>query len=133
MQQPLKNKSPHRNSRFRTWQKISRAGRVKRTLSAGKLNANVKRMKNFIQVFVIFSAAIFCFSGCGKKAATPEKSIASYPLPEPPWWWIASRAIWADDLLFPKSAIRKHSISHTANESSSMDIYRFHVWGLLEL
>jgi peptide/nickel transport system substrate-binding protein len=41
-------------------------------------------MKIFIRAFSIFAVAIFCFSGCGKKTATLEKSAASYPLPEPP-------------------------------------------------
>jgi peptide/nickel transport system substrate-binding protein len=43
------------------------------------------RMKRFNGTAVILAAAIFCFIGCGKKSRTaPEKSAASYPLPEPP-------------------------------------------------
>ncbi len=43
-----------------------------------------RRMKKIIQLSAMFAAAVFCFSGCGKNPAPPEKSAASYPLPEPP-------------------------------------------------
>src|SRR5271170_2846808 len=43
------------------------------------------RMTRFNRTAVVLAAAMFCFSGCGKKSETaPEKSAASYPLPEPP-------------------------------------------------
>jgi peptide/nickel transport system substrate-binding protein len=42
-------------------------------------------MKNSI-VPAVLAASLLCFSGCGKKSetASPEKSAANYPLPDPP-------------------------------------------------
>ena len=88
-------------------------------------------MKIFIQVFVIFSAAIFCFSGCGKKPATPEKSIASYPLPEPPVVVDCQPGNLGGRLIVSELGDPKTFNYLIANESSSMDIGRFMFWGLL--
>jgi hypothetical protein len=52
-------------------------------LSARQLDVKLARMKFFVRAFVVFAVTVFCFSGCGKKTAPPEKSAASYPLPEP--------------------------------------------------
>jgi peptide/nickel transport system substrate-binding protein len=82
-------------------------------------------MKNFVRVFAIFAAAVFCFSGCGKKPATPEKSTASYPLPEPPLLADCNPGISGGRLIVSTFGEPKTFNPITANENSSQEIYRF--------
>jgi peptide/nickel transport system substrate-binding protein len=88
-------------------------------------------MKNLVQSFVIVAATVLCLSGCGKKAATPEKSVASYPLPEPPLVADCEPGIPGGRLVIAEPGDPKTFNPITANESSSEDIYRFFFASLL--
>ena len=79
-----------------------------------------------------FAAAIFCFSGCGKNEAPPEKSAASYPLPEPPLVADCEPGILGGRFIVSEVGDPKTFNYLTANESSSIDIARFLFWGLLK-
>ena len=81
-------------------------------------------MKRFARTAVVFAAAIFCFSGCGKKAATPEKSTASHALPDPPLLADCQPGIPGGRLVLSTFADPKTFNPITANESSSLEIYR---------
>jgi peptide/nickel transport system substrate-binding protein len=81
-------------------------------------------MKRFIGTAAIFAAVIFCFSGCGKKTATPEESAASYPLPDPPLLADCRPGIPGGRLVLSTFADPKTFNSITANEDSSLEIYR---------
>ena len=106
MQQPFQDECQHRNAR-ETWQKIPVRARMIFAADEHRLNTDDAfsetwqsaeksvfhpchlwlnlRMKNFVQALAVFAAAVFYFSGCGKKSETsPEKSAANYPLPDPP-------------------------------------------------
>ena len=79
-----------------------------------------------------FAAAIFCFSGCGKKSETaPEKSAASYPLPDPPLVADCEPGIRGGRLVIAELGDPKTFNPITANESSSQDIYRYFFASLL--
>ena len=82
-------------------------------------------MKNFIRVFAVFAAATFCFSGCGKKTATPEKSAADYALPDPPLVADCHPGIRGSRLIMSTWVDPKTFNPITGNEQSSADIYRF--------
>src|SRR5277367_1886440 len=83
-------------------------------------------MKNFVRAFAVFAAGIFCFSGCGKKSETaPEKSAASYPLPEPPLLADCNPGIPGGRLIVSTFGEPKTFNPITANENSSQEIYRF--------
>jgi len=82
-------------------------------------------MKNLVRAFAVFVAAIFCFSGCGKKPATPEKSAANFPLPEPPLLADCNPGIPGGRLVVSTFGEPKTFNPITANENSSQEIYRF--------
>jgi peptide/nickel transport system substrate-binding protein len=81
-------------------------------------------MKRFIGTAAIFATAIFCFSGCGKKAAMPVKSAAGYPLPDPPLLADCQPGIPGGRLVLSTFADPKTFNPITANEDSSLEIYR---------
>ena len=90
------------------------------------------RMKNPL-VAAIFVAVLVCLSGCGKKAGTarPEKSAASYPLPDPPVVVDCQPGIRGGRLIICELGEPKTFNFITANEESSIDICRFMFWGLV--
>src|SRR5208282_4763586 len=82
-------------------------------------------MKNFIQTAAVFAATIVCLSGCGKKAEPPpEKSAASYPLPDPPLVATCAPGIPGGRLVIAEPGDPKTFNPITENESSSQDIIR---------
>jgi peptide/nickel transport system substrate-binding protein len=81
-------------------------------------------MNNFVRGLAVFAAAIFCFSGCGKKSET-EKSAASYPLPDPPLLADCSPGIPGGRLIVSTFGEPKTFNPITANENSSQEVYRF--------
>ena len=84
-------------------------------------------MKNsFARITAVFAATIVCLSGCGKKAETaPQKTAGSYPLPDPPLVANCKPGIPGGRLVIAEPGDPKTFNPITANESSSMDIYRF--------
>jgi len=83
-------------------------------------------MKFFVRAFTVFTVTIFCFSGCGKKSETaPEKSAASYPLPDPPLVADCQPGIRGGRLVLSTFVDPKTFNPITGNEQSSADIYRF--------
>jgi peptide/nickel transport system substrate-binding protein len=82
-------------------------------------------MKNFVRSVAVFAVTIFCFSGCGKKAMTPEKSADSYPLPEPTLLADCNPGIPGGRLIVSTFGEPKTFNPITANENSSQEIYRF--------
>ncbi len=91
------------------------------------------RMKNsFAQIGAVFTATILCLSGCGKKAETPpEKSAASYPLPDPPVVVDCEPGNLGGKFVVSEVGDPKTFNYIMANESSSIDIGRFMFWSLL--
>jgi peptide/nickel transport system substrate-binding protein len=83
------------------------------------------RMKNFVRTFAVFAVTIFCFSGCGEKPATLEKSAANFPLPEPPLLADCNPGIPGGRLIVSTFGEPKTFNPITANENSSQEIYRF--------
>jgi peptide/nickel transport system substrate-binding protein len=90
-------------------------------------------MKNSVRVFIVFAAATFCFSGCGKKSGTvsSENSATNYPLPEPPVVVNCEPGNFGGRLVVSEIGDPKTFNFIMANESSSIDIGRFMFWGLL--
>lgn len=89
-------------------------------------------MKNLVRAFAVFAAAVFCFSGCGKKSETaPEKSAASYPLPEPPVVVDCEPGNLGGRFIISELGDPKTFNFIMANEASSIDIGRFMFWSLL--
>jgi peptide/nickel transport system substrate-binding protein len=89
-------------------------------------------MKIFIRSLAVFAVVIFCFSGCGKKSETaPEKSAASYPLPDPPVVVDCEPGNLGGRLVISEVGDPKTFDPITANEQSSQDIYRLMFWTLL--
>ncbi len=87
--------------------------------------------KNCLKAVGILAAAI-ALSGCGKNSAnSPEKSAASYPLPEPPVVVDCQPGIRGGRLIICELGEPKTFNYITANEESSIDICRFMFWGLL--
>ena len=77
-------------------------------------------------------AALAVVSGCGKSAPdAPEKSAASYPLPEPPLVAKCEPGVRGGRLVIATFGDPKTYNPITANESSSEDIYRFLFAGLV--
>jgi peptide/nickel transport system substrate-binding protein len=91
-----------------------------------KENVIVARMKNFVHVFTVFAAAVFCLSGCGKKSesASSGKSAADYPLPEPPLVADCAPGILGGRLVVATFGDPKTFNPITANEQSSDEIIR---------
>lgn len=73
----------------------------------------------------IFAAAIFCFSGCGKKSAPAGNSAVNYPLPDPPLVADCNPGIRGGRLIMSTFVDPKTFNAITGNEQSSADIYRF--------
>jgi peptide/nickel transport system substrate-binding protein len=91
-------------------------------------------MKKLFQVFAVFAAAMVCFSGCGKKSETaPDKSAASYPLPDPPVVVDCEPGNPGGRFVVSEIGDPKTFNFIMANESSSIDIGRFMFWSLLNL
>ena len=90
-------------------------------------------MKNFVRTFLVLGAAIFCFSGCGKKSETAvsEKSAANYPLPDPPVVVDCTPGNPGGRFVVAELGDPKTFNPITENESSSLDILRFMFWSLL--
>jgi peptide/nickel transport system substrate-binding protein len=90
-------------------------------------------MKNLVATISIFTALIFCFSGCGKKTGnvSPENSVANYPLPDPPLVADCEPGIRGGRLVIAEPGDPKTFNPITANESSSQDIYRYFFASLL--
>lgn len=82
--------------------------------------------------FIPYLAALVVLSGCGKQApSAPERSAASYPLPEPPLVAKCEPGIRGGRLVIATFGDAKTYNPITANESSSEDIYRFLFAGLV--
>jgi peptide/nickel transport system substrate-binding protein len=80
---------------------------------------------SFARFAAVFAAAIFCLSGCGKKPETaPEKSAASYPLPDPPLVAACPPGVPGGRLVVATFGDPKTFNPITANEQSSEEIYR---------
>jgi peptide/nickel transport system substrate-binding protein len=90
-------------------------------------------MKNsVVRNAAVFAATIVCLSGCGKKAAMPpEKSAASYLLPDPPLVATCNPGIPGGRLVIAEPGDPKTFNPITAMESSSIDINRFMFAALL--
>jgi peptide/nickel transport system substrate-binding protein len=88
-------------------------------------------MKIFVRAFAVLVAAIFCSAGCGEKTATPEKSAASYPLPDPPVVVDCEPGNLGGRFIISEVGDPKTFNYIMANESSSIDLGRFMFWGLL--
>jgi peptide/nickel transport system substrate-binding protein len=83
------------------------------------------RMKNSF-VPVTFVLALLCLSGCGKNPGNaPEKSTASYPLPDPPLVADCKPGVPGGRIVIAEPGDPKTFNPITANESSSQDIYRY--------
>jgi peptide/nickel transport system substrate-binding protein len=82
------------------------------------------RMKNFGRAFTIFTAAVFCFSGCGKNSGT-KNAQANYPLADPPLLADCNPGIPGGRLIVATFGEPKTFNPITANEDSSQEIYRF--------
>jgi len=84
------------------------------------------RMKNsLVRSAVIFAALLVCLSGCRKKAETPpEKSAASYPLPDPPLVADCQPGIPGGRLVMALYGDPKTYNPITGNEQSSEEIYQ---------
>jgi peptide/nickel transport system substrate-binding protein len=82
-------------------------------------------------MFVVFAAAVLCLSGCGQKAAGPEKSAASYPLPDPPLVSDCEPGIPGGRLVIAAYGDPKTFNPIMANEGSSEIIFRHLFAGLL--
>ena len=89
-------------------------------------------MKIFVQVAALFTAAVFCFSGCGKKSenAASGNSPANYPLPDPPLVADCSPGVPGGRLVAASFGDPKTFNPITANEQSSEEIYR-HLYAAL--
>ncbi|MGH7952800.1 MAG: ABC transporter substrate-binding protein [Limisphaerales bacterium] len=88
-------------------------------------------MKNLVRIVSILAAAIFCFCGCRKNSTAPEKSAASYPLPDPPVVVDCQPGIRGGKFIIAEMGEPKTFNYLMANDSSSIDIGRFMFWCLL--
>jgi peptide/nickel transport system substrate-binding protein len=91
------------------------------------------RMKNFARTSVVLAAMTICFSGCGKKSetASPERSAASYPLPDPPLVADCEPGIPGGRLVVASYGDPKTFNPITGNDGSSEMIFRHLFAGLL--
>lgn len=87
--------------------------------------AKTKCMKNSF-VPAVFAAALICLAGCGQKSETTptDKAAASNPLPDPPLVATCHPGIPGGRLVIAEPGDPKTFNPITANESSSLDIYR---------
>jgi peptide/nickel transport system substrate-binding protein len=92
-------------------------------------------MKNSLVSTALALFAIgFSLCGCGKKTETaPEKFAASYPLPEPPVVVDCEPGNLGGRFVIAELGDPKTFNPITANEASSLDIYRMMFWTLLNL
>ncbi len=91
-------------------------------------------MKKNCLIAVGILALAIALSGCGKNPANPpEKSAASYPLPDPPVVVDCEPGIRGGRLIVSEIGDPKTFNYITANEESSVDICRFMFWGLLNM
>jgi peptide/nickel transport system substrate-binding protein len=94
----------------------------------------MSRMKRFVPILLVLAVAIFGLSGCEKNTETvPERSAASYPLPEPPLVAGCEPGIPGGRLVIGELGDPKTFNPITANETSSRDIYRLMFKKLLNL
>jgi peptide/nickel transport system substrate-binding protein len=94
----------------------------------------MSHMKRLAPILLVLAVAIFGLSGCGKKTETaPEKSAASYPLPDPPLVAGCEPGIPGGRLVIGELGDPKTFNPITANETSSRDIYRLMFKKLLNL
>jgi peptide/nickel transport system substrate-binding protein len=85
-----------------------------------------------IRTTLVFTAAMFCLTGCGEKSANVfEKSAVSYPLPDPPLVADCEPGNLGGRLVVSEIGDPKTFNYIMANESSSIDIDRLMFWGLL--
>jgi peptide/nickel transport system substrate-binding protein len=89
------------------------------------------RMKHILVGGAAVLAAMVWLSGCGKNPAPPEKSAASYPLPEPPVVVDCEPGNLGGRFIVSEIGDPKTFNYIMANETSSIDIGRFMFWGLL--
>lgn len=89
-------------------------------------------MKCVMRLFAVFIAAAFCFSGCGRNAGAPAgNSAVNYPLPQPPLVDNCKPGIRGGRLVVASPWEPKTFNPITANEQSSIDIYRMMFAGLV--
>ncbi len=82
-------------------------------------------MKRFAPILLVLAVAIFGLSGCGKNTETaPEKSAASYPLPEPPLVAGCEPGVPGGRLVISVISDPKTFDPITSDEKSSQDVYR---------
>ena len=90
-----------------------------------------------LQAVAVLGAAVFCLSGCGKKAETettsPDNSVTNYPLPDPPVVVNCQAGVCGGHLVISELGDPKTFNYITQNEESSGDIVRFMFWGLLNI
>jgi len=81
--------------------------------------------KSFAKYILAVIAVAALLSGCGKKAVVPEKSAASYPLPEPPLVASCAPGIPGGRLVMSTFGEPKTFNPIMATETASQEIYRF--------
>jgi peptide/nickel transport system substrate-binding protein len=90
--------------------------------------------KSLVSTAIALFAIGFSLCGCGKKTEpAPEKSAASYPLPDPPLVVDCEPGNLGGRFVIAELGDPKTFDPITANEQSSMDIYRMLFWTLLNL
>ena len=80
-----------------------------------------KSIAKYIPAVIVVAALL---SGCGRNAATPEKSAADYPLPDPPLVADCQPGIPGGRFIVASYGDPKTFNPITANEQSSEEIYR---------
>jgi peptide/nickel transport system substrate-binding protein len=119
---------------FQTWQNPFPHASKNGGFRLARESVSLARMKRFTQTAVLFAAALLFFAGCGKKTETaPEKSAADYPLPDPPVVVDCEPGNLGGRFVIAELGDPKTFNPITANEASSMDIYRMMFWTLLNL
>lgn len=79
----------------------------------------------------VLGAVVVCLSGCGSKTQTTEKSMANYPMPEPPVIVDCHAGVRGGRFVINSITDPKTFNTIIANEESSIDICRLLFWGLL--
>ena len=88
-------------------------------------------MKKLANVAAASIAVILSLCGCGKNSNPPEKSAATYSLPDPPVMVDCQPGIRGGHFIICELGEPKTFNYITANEESSIDICRFMFWNLL--